>query len=70
MRWSTSRPKILVQVDAQAPPAPNTPPTTPSPFAVNLVDNIERLKLDVRQVAPLLDRARRRWPTCGRREKS
>ena len=46
--------KILVQVDAWAPPAPNTPPpATPSPFAVNLVDNIERLKLDVRQIAPL-----------------
>jgi glyoxylase-like metal-dependent hydrolase (beta-lactamase superfamily II) len=46
--------KILVQVDAWAPPAPNTPPpATPSPFAVNLVDNIDRLKLDVRQVAPL-----------------
>jgi glyoxylase-like metal-dependent hydrolase (beta-lactamase superfamily II) len=46
--------KILAQVDAYAAPAPNAPPpTTPSPFAVNLYDNIERLKLDVRQIAPL-----------------
>lgn len=46
--------KILVQVDAFAAPAPNTPPpSAPNPFAVNLYENIERLKLDVRQMAPL-----------------
>ncbi len=46
--------KILVEVDAYAPPAANAPmPTVPSPFAVNLHDNIQRLKLDVRQIAPL-----------------
>lgn len=46
--------KILVQVDAFAAPAPNAPaPSAPSPFAVNLYENIERLKLDVRQIAPL-----------------
>jgi glyoxylase-like metal-dependent hydrolase (beta-lactamase superfamily II) len=46
--------KILVEVDAYSPPAPNAPmPTTPNPFAVNLHDNIQRLKLDVSQIAPL-----------------
>ena len=46
--------KILIEVDAYAPPAANAPmPTVPSPFAVNLHDNIQRLKLDVRQIAPL-----------------
>jgi glyoxylase-like metal-dependent hydrolase (beta-lactamase superfamily II) len=46
--------KILVEVDAYAPPAANAPmPTVPSPFAVNLHDTIQRLKLDVRQIAPL-----------------
>ena len=46
--------KILVEVDAWAPLAPNAPaPAVPSPFAVNLYENIQRLKLDVRQIAPL-----------------
>jgi glyoxylase-like metal-dependent hydrolase (beta-lactamase superfamily II) len=46
--------KILVQVDAWAPTAPNVPPpAAPSPFAVNLLENIERLKLDVGQIASL-----------------
>ena len=46
--------KILIEVDAYAPPAAGAPmPAVPSPFAVNLHDNIQRLKLDVRQIAPL-----------------
>ncbi|HJZ77653.1 MAG TPA: MBL fold metallo-hydrolase [Vicinamibacterales bacterium] len=46
--------KILMEVDAWAPLAPNqTPPPTPSPFAVNLYDNIHKLNLDVRQIAAL-----------------
>jgi hypothetical protein len=46
--------KILIEVDAWAPAAPNAPPpATPSPFAVNLYENIRRLKLDVRQIAAL-----------------
>lgn len=46
--------KILIEVDAYAPPAAGAPmPAVPNPFAVNLHDNIQRLKLDVRQVVPL-----------------
>jgi glyoxylase-like metal-dependent hydrolase (beta-lactamase superfamily II) len=46
--------KILAEVDAYAPPAGNAPPpATPSPFAVNLYENIQKLKLDVRQIAAL-----------------
>jgi glyoxylase-like metal-dependent hydrolase (beta-lactamase superfamily II) len=46
--------KILIEVDAYAPPAANAPPpASPSPFAVNLYENIQRLKLDVRQIAAL-----------------
>jgi glyoxylase-like metal-dependent hydrolase (beta-lactamase superfamily II) len=46
--------KILIEVDAYSPPAGNAPPpATPNPFAVNLYDNIQRLKLDVRQIAAL-----------------
>jgi hypothetical protein len=45
---------ILSEVDAWAPPAPNAaPPATPSPFALNLYENIQRLKLPVKQVAAL-----------------
>lgn len=50
--------KILAEVDAYSPPAAGAPmPTTPNPFAVNLYDNIVRLKLDVRRIAPLHGRA-------------
>jgi glyoxylase-like metal-dependent hydrolase (beta-lactamase superfamily II) len=46
--------KILVEVDAWAPLAPNAPPpAAPSPFAINLYENIQKLKLDVRQIAAL-----------------
>jgi glyoxylase-like metal-dependent hydrolase (beta-lactamase superfamily II) len=46
--------KILVEVDAWAPTAANVPPpAVPSPFALNLFENIERLKLDVAQIAAL-----------------
>jgi len=46
--------KILMEVDAWAPLAPNAPPpAAPSPFAINLYENIQRLKLDVRQIAAL-----------------
>jgi glyoxylase-like metal-dependent hydrolase (beta-lactamase superfamily II) len=46
--------RILTEADAFTPPAPNAPaPAMPNPFAVNLHDNIQRLKLDVRQIAAL-----------------
>ena len=46
--------KVLVEVDAWAPLAPNAPaPPVPSPFAVNLHENIQRLKLDVKHIAAL-----------------
>jgi glyoxylase-like metal-dependent hydrolase (beta-lactamase superfamily II) len=46
--------KIAIEVDAYAPPAANAPPpAAPNPFAVNLNDNIQKLKLDVRQIAAL-----------------
>jgi glyoxylase-like metal-dependent hydrolase (beta-lactamase superfamily II) len=46
--------KLLIEVDAWAPLAANAPPPpAPSPFAINLYENIQRLKLDVRQIAAL-----------------
>jgi glyoxylase-like metal-dependent hydrolase (beta-lactamase superfamily II) len=46
--------KILVEGDAYTPAAADAPPpTTPNPFSVNLHENIQRLKLDVRQIAAL-----------------
>ncbi len=46
--------KILIEVDAYAPPAAGAPiPSPPSPFALNLDDNIVRLKLNVARIVPL-----------------
>lgn len=46
--------KILIEGDAYTPLAANaTPPAKPNPFAVNLLDNIQKLKLDVAQIAAL-----------------
>jgi glyoxylase-like metal-dependent hydrolase (beta-lactamase superfamily II) len=46
--------KILIEADAFTPGAPNTPPpAVPNALHVNLVQNIERLKLDVAQILPL-----------------
>jgi glyoxylase-like metal-dependent hydrolase (beta-lactamase superfamily II) len=46
--------KILIEGDAYTPAAADAPPpATPNPFSVNLHDNIQRLKLDVRQIAAL-----------------
>jgi len=46
--------KILVEGDAYTPAAADAPPPAmPNPFSVNLNDNIQRLKLDVRQIAAL-----------------
>jgi len=46
--------KILIEGDAFTPLAANAPPpATVNPFAVNLDENITRLKLDVKQIAAL-----------------
>jgi glyoxylase-like metal-dependent hydrolase (beta-lactamase superfamily II) len=46
--------KLLVQADAYTPSAPNTPPpATPNDNHVNLIGNIESLKLGVERILPL-----------------
>lgn len=47
--------KILIEADDFTPPPPNAPALNPISmgFANNLYDNIQRLKLDVAQIAPL-----------------
>jgi glyoxylase-like metal-dependent hydrolase (beta-lactamase superfamily II) len=46
--------RLLIEADAFTPPPPNTPaPATPNANNVNLVDNIERLKLSVDRILPL-----------------
>jgi len=46
--------RLLSEADAYTPLPPNaTPPTPPSPFTVNLVDNITRLSLAVDGLLPL-----------------
>lgn len=46
--------KILIQGDAYTPVAAGAPiPTPPNPYAVNLYDNIRKLKLEVDQIAAL-----------------
>lgn len=46
--------KILIEADAYTPLAPNAPPpATPNAYNVNLIANIERLKLAVDRIAPL-----------------
>jgi glyoxylase-like metal-dependent hydrolase (beta-lactamase superfamily II) len=49
--------KLLVQVDAYTPGPPfSAPPATPQPAHLNLLANIERLKLDVERIVPLRGR--------------
>ena len=47
--------KLLVEADAWTPPAANAPAPTgaPNPFTVQLFDEVEKLKLDVKQIAAL-----------------
>jgi glyoxylase-like metal-dependent hydrolase (beta-lactamase superfamily II) len=48
------RERLLVEADAFSPADPGTAaPAAPSPFALNLYENIQRLKLDVAQIAPI-----------------
>jgi Metallo-beta-lactamase superfamily len=53
MAWLPAE-KMLVEVDAYTPQAPDAaPPKIPNAASVNLYENIERLKLDVDRVAAL-----------------
>jgi glyoxylase-like metal-dependent hydrolase (beta-lactamase superfamily II) len=46
--------KLLIEPDLFTPPPPNAPPAAAvSPYIASLADNIKRLKLDVKQIAPL-----------------
>src|SRR2546425_8025944 len=46
--------KVLLEADGYNPQAATaTPPTPPSPYTVSLVENIDRLKLDVQRVVPV-----------------
>jgi len=46
--------KILVEADAYTPLAANAPaPKTVNPYSLNLYENIQKLKLDVGQIAAL-----------------
>jgi glyoxylase-like metal-dependent hydrolase (beta-lactamase superfamily II) len=50
--------RLLVQADAFTPLAPNAkPPATPNANHVNLIENIERLKLSVDRILPIHGRA-------------
>jgi glyoxylase-like metal-dependent hydrolase (beta-lactamase superfamily II) len=51
------RERLLIQADAWTPGPPNSPPPpVPNANQVNLVQNIERLKLDVDRIVPLHSR--------------
>ncbi|NML47968.1 MBL fold metallo-hydrolase [Ramlibacter sp. G-1-2-2] len=53
MAW-LPRERLLVEADAWTPGPPNAPPPArPNVLNVNLVENIERLKLDVDRILPL-----------------
>jgi glyoxylase-like metal-dependent hydrolase (beta-lactamase superfamily II) len=46
--------KVLLQADGYNPqPATATPPSPPSPYTTSLLDNIQRLKLDVQRIVPV-----------------
>jgi len=46
--------KVLLEADGYNPQAANaTPPAPPSPYTLSLLDNIQRLKLDVQRVVPV-----------------
>ena len=48
------RERLLIEADAFTPPPPNTPPpAVANANNMNLVDNIERLKLSVDRILPL-----------------
>ena len=46
--------KVLLEADGYNPQATSAaPPNPPSPFTVSLLDNIQRLKLDVQRIVPV-----------------
>ncbi|PYR64980.1 MAG: MBL fold metallo-hydrolase [Acidobacteria bacterium] len=45
--------KVLIEADAYTPGAANAPPTPPTKETRVLNDNLQRLKLDVQQIAPI-----------------
>ena len=46
--------KVLLQADGYNPQAATaTPPNPPSPYTLSLLDNIQRLKLDVQRIVPV-----------------
>jgi len=46
--------KVLLEADGYNPSAATaTPPSPPSPYTASLLDNIERLKLDVQRIVPV-----------------
>ena len=45
--------KLLIEADAYTPGAPNAPPGPPTKETLVLNDNVQRLKLDVQQIAPI-----------------
>ena len=46
--------KVLLEADGYNPqPTTATPPNPPSPFTLSLLDNIQRLKLDVQRIVPV-----------------
>jgi hypothetical protein len=49
------REKVLLEADAFTPPPQvrTQPPANVSPYAINVADNIARLKLDVQRIIPV-----------------
>jgi len=45
--------KLLIEADVYSPPAPNATTVFPAPFAANLVENIDRLGLNVDRIVPI-----------------
>jgi glyoxylase-like metal-dependent hydrolase (beta-lactamase superfamily II) len=64
--------RLLIEADAYTPLPPNTPPpATPNANNVNLIDNIERLKLQIDRILPLHGRVvplAELYTTAGRQQ--
>jgi glyoxylase-like metal-dependent hydrolase (beta-lactamase superfamily II) len=45
--------KLLIEADVYSPPAANATTIPPAPFAANLVENIDRLRLNVERIVPI-----------------